>query len=150
MHGIMFIPIILGSDKTTVSVDMDNSEYYPLYLSIGNVWNSMWPGHCTYICWDAVRSNEQLLLTSITINGNNMQAILINIYQIQKAQQVDINQMFQCTLGAAVISQITLFLPIPHVDIQLQSPNNLLISQVYTAAQKSLLVDFTTWDPQFR
>ena len=35
----MFVPIILGSDKTTVSVGTGNNEYYPLYLSIGNVSN---------------------------------------------------------------------------------------------------------------
>ncbi|KIJ70649.1 hypothetical protein HYDPIDRAFT_23740 [Hydnomerulius pinastri MD-312] len=36
-HGSTFVPIILGSDKTTVSVGTGNNEYYPLYLSIGNV-----------------------------------------------------------------------------------------------------------------
>lgn len=35
----MFVPVILGSDKTTVSVGTGNNEYYPLYLSIGNVSN---------------------------------------------------------------------------------------------------------------
>ncbi|KAG1782102.1 hypothetical protein EV702DRAFT_1177148 [Suillus placidus] len=36
-----FVPIILGSDKTTVSVGTGNNEYYPLYLSIGNVRNNI-------------------------------------------------------------------------------------------------------------
>ncbi|KAG1856773.1 hypothetical protein F4604DRAFT_1931777 [Suillus subluteus] len=40
-----FVPIILGSDKTTVSVGMGNSEYYPLYASIGNVHNNVWCAH---------------------------------------------------------------------------------------------------------
>lgn len=35
----MFVPIILGSDKTTVSVATGHTEYYPLYLSIGNIHN---------------------------------------------------------------------------------------------------------------
>ena len=39
MHGAMFIPVILGSDKTTVSVTTGQNEFYPLYLSIGNVHN---------------------------------------------------------------------------------------------------------------
>ncbi|KAI0287323.1 hypothetical protein BC826DRAFT_917322, partial [Russula brevipes] len=38
-HGSMFVPLILGSDKTTVSVATGQNEYYPLYLSIGNVHN---------------------------------------------------------------------------------------------------------------
>ncbi|KAG2050399.1 hypothetical protein BDR06DRAFT_974481 [Suillus hirtellus] len=45
-HGSMFIPIILGSDKTTVSVGMGNNEYYPLYASIGNVHNNVQCTHC--------------------------------------------------------------------------------------------------------
>lgn len=41
----MFVPIILGSDKTTVSVATGNNEYYPLYISIGNVHNNMCCAH---------------------------------------------------------------------------------------------------------
>jgi len=41
----MFVPIILGSDKTTVSVATGNSEFYPLYLSIGNVRNNVRRAH---------------------------------------------------------------------------------------------------------
>ncbi|KAG1895801.1 uncharacterized protein F5891DRAFT_1130500 [Suillus fuscotomentosus] len=38
--GLMFVPIILGSDKTTVSVGTGNNEYYPLYASIRNICNN--------------------------------------------------------------------------------------------------------------
>ncbi|KAF9816376.1 hypothetical protein IEO21_04129 [Rhodonia placenta] len=38
-HGAMFAPILLGSDKTTVSVATGQNEYYPLYLSLGNITN---------------------------------------------------------------------------------------------------------------
>lgn len=41
----MLVPIILGSDKTTVSVGTGNNEYYPLYLSIGNVKNNVRRAH---------------------------------------------------------------------------------------------------------
>ncbi|KIJ16151.1 hypothetical protein PAXINDRAFT_32952, partial [Paxillus involutus ATCC 200175] len=44
-HGAMFVPIIMGSDKTTVSVATGNNEYYPLYVSNGNIHNSMRRGH---------------------------------------------------------------------------------------------------------
>lgn len=37
----MFAPIVLGSDKTTVSVATGQNEYYPLYASLGNVHNSI-------------------------------------------------------------------------------------------------------------
>ena len=40
-HGSMFVPIILGSDKTTVSVATGQNEYYPIYISIGNVHNTV-------------------------------------------------------------------------------------------------------------
>ncbi|KAG2118670.1 uncharacterized protein F5147DRAFT_742178 [Suillus discolor] len=44
-HGAMFVPVILGSDKTTVSVATGNNEYYPLYISTGNVHNSIRHSH---------------------------------------------------------------------------------------------------------
>ena len=44
-HGLMFVPLILGSDKTTVSVATGYNEYYPLYMSIGNVQNHVRRAH---------------------------------------------------------------------------------------------------------
>ena len=44
-HGSMFVPVILGSDKTTVSVATGHNEYYPLYASIGNVQNQVRRAH---------------------------------------------------------------------------------------------------------
>ncbi|KAF8875258.1 hypothetical protein CPB85DRAFT_1378657 [Mucidula mucida] len=35
--GAMYVPIIVGSDKTTVSVMTGNVEYHPLYAMIGNI-----------------------------------------------------------------------------------------------------------------
>ncbi|KAF9234884.1 hypothetical protein BU15DRAFT_89804 [Melanogaster broomeanus] len=43
--GSTFVPIILGSDKTTVSVGTGNNEFYPLYLSVGNVRNNVRRAH---------------------------------------------------------------------------------------------------------
>ncbi|KAI6154962.1 hypothetical protein BKA82DRAFT_22386 [Pisolithus tinctorius] len=45
MHGSTFVPIILGSDKTTVSVTTSQNDYYPLYLSIGNMSNKVRRAH---------------------------------------------------------------------------------------------------------
>lgn len=45
-EGSVFVPAILGSDKTTVSVATGQNEYYPLYLSIGNIHNSTRRAHC--------------------------------------------------------------------------------------------------------
>ncbi|KAF8885730.1 hypothetical protein CPB85DRAFT_1442063 [Mucidula mucida] len=39
-EGAMVVYIVLGSNKTTVSVGTGNVEYWPLYLSIGNLHNS--------------------------------------------------------------------------------------------------------------
>lgn len=35
----MFIPIIAGSDKTTVLVATGHQEYHPVYMSPGNITN---------------------------------------------------------------------------------------------------------------
>ncbi|KAJ3760657.1 hypothetical protein EV360DRAFT_39300 [Lentinula raphanica] len=44
-EGAMLVPIILGADKTTVSVATGHVEYHPLYLSIGNITNAARRAH---------------------------------------------------------------------------------------------------------
>ncbi|KAG0692872.1 hypothetical protein DFH29DRAFT_985642 [Suillus ampliporus] len=44
-HGSTFVPIILSSNKTTVSVGTGNNKYYPLYASIRNVHNNVRRAH---------------------------------------------------------------------------------------------------------
>jgi hypothetical protein len=41
----MFVPIIMGSDKTMVSVATGYNEYHPIYASIGNVHNCVHHAH---------------------------------------------------------------------------------------------------------
>ncbi|KAH9030207.1 hypothetical protein EDB85DRAFT_1866627, partial [Lactarius pseudohatsudake] len=43
--GLMFVPIVAGSDKTTVSIATGGQEYHPLYASLGNITNTAWHGH---------------------------------------------------------------------------------------------------------
>ncbi|KAG2115732.1 uncharacterized protein F5147DRAFT_743328 [Suillus discolor] len=44
-HGAAFVPIIIGSNKTTVSIATGQNDYYPLYLLIGNVHNNIQQAH---------------------------------------------------------------------------------------------------------
>jgi len=44
-HGAMFVPVIFGSDKTTVSVATGQVEYWPIYGSIGNIYNNVRRSH---------------------------------------------------------------------------------------------------------
>ena len=44
-HGSMLVPIILGADKTTVSVITGHQQFHPLYMSAGNVHNEMRRAH---------------------------------------------------------------------------------------------------------
>ena len=44
-HGSMFVPVIFGSDKTTVSVATGQIEYWPLYGSVGNIHNNVRRSH---------------------------------------------------------------------------------------------------------
>jgi hypothetical protein len=43
--GALYVAVILGSDKTTVSVATGHVEYHPLYLSIGNIHNGARRAH---------------------------------------------------------------------------------------------------------
>ncbi|KAF8836748.1 hypothetical protein BDN67DRAFT_992022 [Paxillus ammoniavirescens] len=44
-HGATFVPIILGSDKTTVSIATSQNNYWLVYLSIGNIHNNVRRAH---------------------------------------------------------------------------------------------------------
>ena len=44
-RGAIYCPIILGSDKTIVSMGTGHVEYHPLYLSIGNPHNMIQRAH---------------------------------------------------------------------------------------------------------
>lgn len=41
----MLVPIVLGADKTTVSVATGNQDFHPLYMSLGNITNDMRRAH---------------------------------------------------------------------------------------------------------
>ena len=45
VHGSTLVPILLGSDKTIASIGTGHVEYYPLYLSIGNLHNGARRAH---------------------------------------------------------------------------------------------------------
>ncbi|KAL0568424.1 hypothetical protein V5O48_013559 [Marasmius crinis-equi] len=45
VQGAMYCPIILGADKTTVSIATGHVKYHPLYLSIGNLHGAARRGH---------------------------------------------------------------------------------------------------------
>ncbi|KAI0362819.1 hypothetical protein OH77DRAFT_1442803 [Trametes cingulata] len=44
-HGAMLTSIVLGADKTTVSVATGNQEFHPVYMSLGNIHNKMRRAH---------------------------------------------------------------------------------------------------------
>ncbi|KJA19664.1 hypothetical protein HYPSUDRAFT_69092 [Hypholoma sublateritium FD-334 SS-4] len=56
-HGSAFCPVILGSDKTTISVATGQIEYYPVYISNGLVYN----------CVHHVHHNALMLLGFLSI-----------------------------------------------------------------------------------
>ena len=43
--GLFLVSVILGSDKTTVSVATSHTCYWLLYLSIGNIHDNVCHGH---------------------------------------------------------------------------------------------------------
>ncbi|KAI0686190.1 hypothetical protein C8Q76DRAFT_803950 [Earliella scabrosa] len=45
IHGAMLTPVILGADKTTVSVATGHQEYHPVYMSPGNIHNTTQRAH---------------------------------------------------------------------------------------------------------
>lgn len=44
-HRSMLVPIVLGSDKTTVSIATGQTEFHPVFFSILNLHNSVRRAH---------------------------------------------------------------------------------------------------------
>ena len=44
-HGVMFVPVCSGSDKTTTTVGTGQQEYHPVYQSPGNISNTARHAH---------------------------------------------------------------------------------------------------------
>ncbi|KAH9930567.1 hypothetical protein B0H21DRAFT_781092 [Amylocystis lapponica] len=44
-HGSMLVPVILGADKTTVSVATGQNDFHPVYMSLANPHNSVRRAH---------------------------------------------------------------------------------------------------------
>jgi Plavaka transposase len=44
-YGALYCPVILGADKTTVTVATGHVEYHPLYMSLGNIHNTVRRAH---------------------------------------------------------------------------------------------------------
>ncbi|KAJ7588202.1 hypothetical protein C8J56DRAFT_1050261 [Mycena floridula] len=64
-HGAMFVPIVAGSDKPTVSAATRHQEYHPVYQSPGNLINSTRCGHSV-----AVSPVAFIPILKIASNGN--------------------------------------------------------------------------------
>lgn len=60
--GSTLVPIILGSDKTTVSIATGQNEYYPLYISIGSVRNNVRRAHRGAVAVLAFMANVKRML----------------------------------------------------------------------------------------
>ena len=44
-EGAMLVAVVLGADKTTVSVATVNQGFHPLYMSLGNIHNNLRRSH---------------------------------------------------------------------------------------------------------
>ncbi len=67
--GAMFVPILLGNDKTTVSVATGQNDFYPVYLSIGNVHNNVRRAHrnaVTVVAFLAIPQSRSFISYSIS------------------------------------------------------------------------------------
>lgn len=99
----MFVPIILGSDKTTVSVATGQNEYYPLYLSIGNVHNNVCRAHRDAVTVTAFLSlpkstllppgTQQGYLNSLRHSGQEIQT-QYSLRQVQKTTLPFVNCIY--------------------------------------------------------
>ncbi|KAH9011269.1 hypothetical protein EDB84DRAFT_1540472 [Lactarius hengduanensis] len=99
-HGAMFVPVILGSDKTTVSVATGQNDYYPLYISLGNVHNAVRRAH----------RNAVSLLAFLAIPKTTREyADKVNFRKFRR-------QLFHSSLGA-ILSPLHLHMSKPRITL---------------------------------
>jgi hypothetical protein len=70
----MFIPVILSSDKTIVSIATGHNQYWPVYMSISNIHNNVQRTH----------RNGLVLLRFLTILTSESYILIIFISLINK------------------------------------------------------------------
>ena len=98
----MFVPVILGSDKTTVSVATGQNEYYPLYISLGNVHNKVRRGHreaVTILGFLAIPKSTSLLFKCDTY-VNSTGIIADREFQDDDGFRMFRRQLFHSSLAA--------------------------------------------------
>jgi len=101
-HGTMFSPIILGSDKTTVSVAMGQNEYYPLYSSSGSIQNHVHRAHrnaLTLIGFLAIPKSTSILTYSTLIMHFDMDNLAERHEQDSAAFRKFRRQLFHSSLA---------------------------------------------------
>lgn len=95
----MFVPLIIGSDKTTVSVATGHTEYHPLYLSIGNIFNSVQRAHRNGV----VLVGFLAIPKSESIRAVLVQSLIYTVATKEHANNVEYHnfrrQLFQCSLA---------------------------------------------------
>lgn len=84
-HGAILIPIILSSDKMTVSVATGQHNYYLLYLSIGNLHNTARCAHKNSVRLVAFLAMPKSKYNSLLIYNVHFHAAYT--YQPQRSMQ---------------------------------------------------------------
>jgi hypothetical protein len=67
----MFVPVVAGSDKTTVSVATGHQEYHPVYMSPGNLTNIAWRAHGNAllpVAFLPIPKSKSLIRSELSIN----------------------------------------------------------------------------------
>jgi hypothetical protein len=86
MHGAAFVPIIVGSNKTTVSVATGQNNYYPLYLSIGNVHNNIQHSHRNALALIRFLAIPKSML--LFLSQSSLKLTLSSLYVAKKRMQM--------------------------------------------------------------
>jgi hypothetical protein len=110
------MPLIIGSDKTTVSVATGHTEYHPLYMSISNIFNNTWRAHCNGVVlvgFLAIPKSKQLFPEIVPLS-----LLTFNIATKEHAGDADYRnfcrQMFHCSL-AKIFDTIKPYMDTPDV-----------------------------------
>ncbi|KAF8807978.1 hypothetical protein BYT27DRAFT_7223733 [Phlegmacium glaucopus] len=95
MKDSMYCPIILGADKTTVSVATGHVKYHPLYMSPGGVHNTVQHAHC-----NAVSPIAFLAIPKSELFHHSKIEIIIDIYDNDALFRKFKHQIYHASISA--------------------------------------------------
>ncbi|KAI0735779.1 hypothetical protein C8Q76DRAFT_690321 [Earliella scabrosa] len=116
-HGSMIVPIVLGADKTTVSVATGNQEFRPLYMSLGNLHNEVRRAHrdsAVPIAFLAIPTGKSSIILDVSVHLTHSYVPAAHEWEKDKKFRIFKKQIYHASL-VKILEPLRAEMTTPHV-----------------------------------